>query len=133
MLIYKIIAFLVLFLVGEIIFNFTLINYLKKYFNDSVEAQETTENEKPTDKNFLGLNISIFKGVLERFVISLCLISNILTILIVFGALKLGTRITENPNIKNDYFLIGNLSSILISVFYYNTFKLICPYLINFA
>lgn len=40
-------------------------------------------------------------------------------ILIVFEALKIGTRLkSPDDKIQNDYFLVGNLSSIFISVIY---------------
>ncbi len=72
------------------------------------------------------MNISTFKGVMERLIISVFLISNFPPILIVFGTLKLGTRISEHKEIKNDYFLIGNLSSILVALIYFYAFKHFC-------
>jgi len=54
----------------------------------------------------------------ERFIITIGLIMNFAPIIIVFGTIKLGTRFEQNKDIKNDYFLIGNLSSILIAIFY---------------
>lgn len=67
---------------------------------------------KPSEsKPFLGMDISVFKGILERFVIFFCLSIGIQQILIVFGALKIGTRLVNQKTntISNDYFLIGNL------------------------
>lgn len=64
---------------------------------------------------------SVFKGVLERLFLFIGLINNIPTVLIVLGALKLGTRIREDEKdqrISNDYFLIGNLISFLIAIIY---------------
>lgn len=119
----KTIAFLLLFSTGEIFFNLTLMNYLKKYFS-SDEPQGTTIR----DKKIFYLPMATFKGILERFIISICLLNNILPILTVFGALKIGTRLSSKDNIiANDYFLIGNLCSILISVTYYLIFSLIYP------
>ncbi|RXK47650.1 hypothetical protein [Aquirufa rosea] len=98
-------------------------NYLKKYFS-SDEPQGTTIR----DKKIFYLPMATFKGILERFIISICLLNNILPILTVFGALKIGTRLSSKDNIiANDYFLIGNLCSILISVTYYLIFSLIYP------
>lgn len=124
----KIIVFIIVVILGEFLFNLTWFAYLKKYFEKSVTAQEkeTNNENKNVNKKFLFLNISTFKGVLERLIITVFLISNFPPILIVFGTLKLGTRITEHKEIKNDYFLIGNLSSILIAIFYFYIFKHIC-------
>ena len=66
----------------------------------------------------MGLPPSVFKGVLERLMITISLLAGIPSILIVFGTLKLGTRLSENKEMKNDYFLVGNLSTILFSVVY---------------
>jgi len=45
-------------------------------------------------------------------------------ILIVFEALKIGTRLkSPDDKIQNDYFLVGNLSSIFISVIYVYIFE----------
>jgi hypothetical protein len=40
------------------------------------------------------------------------------TVLVLFGALKIGTRIAEKENerISNDYFLVGNLMSVLLTL-----------------
>ena len=126
----KILAFIIIFILGEFLFNFTWFAYLRNYFDKSVTAQEKEiKNENNNiDKKFLFLNISTFKGVMERFIISIFLISNFPPILIVFGTLKLGTRFSEHKEIKNDYFLIGNLSSILIAIFYLYVFRHFCIY-----
>ncbi|MFV8364489.1 hypothetical protein ACNQGO_14020 [Flavobacterium sp. ZT3P35] len=124
----KILVFVIIFIIGEFLFNFTWFAYLRKYFEKSVIAQEKEiKNENNNnDKKFLYLNISTFKGIMERFIISVFLISNFPPILIVFGTLKLGTRISEHKEIKNDYFLIGNLSSILVALIYFYAFKHFC-------
>ena len=77
---------------------------------------------------------SFIKGILERFFILYSLLSNLPHALTLFGALKLGTRLkssedvkTENSKIEeskyNDYYLIGNLISVMLSIFYYNLLK----------
>lgn len=114
-----ILIFLSIFILGEILMNYTFFPYLKSYFNFK-ESDANRENE--TSKPFLGLPISIFKGALERFIVYLFLCINLSQILIVFGALKIGTRIDKNEKIKNDYFLIGNFSSLFIAVMYYYLF-----------
>lgn len=121
----KIIIFLVIFTVGEIIMNLTFFKYLKNYFSLS---EVDIEKENKTHKAFLLFPISIFKGLLERFVLYVCLVLGLTQILIVFGAIKIGTRIDKNVEIKNDYFLIGNFSSILTSVFYFKLFIWILKY-----
>lgn len=57
--------------------------------------------------------------MMERLFMSLDLILGFTPILVVFGTIKLGTRFKDNQDIKNDYFLIGNFSSILIAMMYY--------------
>jgi hypothetical protein len=109
--------FILIFLVGEILFNITFFQYLKEYF----DVEKTSENE--SENKFLGFKISIFKGLLERFVLYFALTINLTQILIVFGAIKIGTRFEKNDKIKNDYFLIGNFSSIFISIVYYFIFN----------
>ncbi len=108
----KIICFTSIFLIGELIFNLTFFKYLKNYF-----SVENTDGNTP--KKFLLLDISTFKGLQERFILYFALTINLTQILIVYGALKIGTRFEKNEKIKNDYFLIGNFSSIFISIIYY--------------
>jgi hypothetical protein len=59
---------------------------------------------------------SVAKGSLERLVLLLGLFLGHDAVLILFGALKIGTRISqqENERISNDYFLLGNLLSVLL-------------------
>lgn len=63
-------------------------------------------------------DIETFKGILERLVIFIGLTSDYSTVLVMFGALKLGTRLHDegNKNISNNYFLIGNFVSVLIAI-----------------
>ncbi len=118
----KIICFLLVFVIGEILFNLTWYRYLKSYF---LLKEESEDNEQQGQKKFLFLNLSTFKGIFERFIISVGLILGIVPIIIVFATIKLGTRFDKTKDIKNDYFLIGNLSSILIAVFYHWVFNYI--------
>lgn len=68
---------------------------------------------------------SVFKGVLERLVIFLGLMNDLPYVIGFFGALKLGTRLDtdKNDRVSNDYFLIGNLVSILLVVISYLIWK----------
>ena len=113
----KYLYFVLIFLIVEIIVNRTFFTYLRKYF----KVDKTISEDEPADK-FLGLDISLFKGLLERFLLYFALTINLTQILIVFGAIKIGTRFDKNDKIKNDYFLIGNFSSIFISIIYYYIF-----------
>jgi hypothetical protein len=90
---------------------------LKKYFKVNQNSGEELSVK------FLGLDISLFKGLLERFVLYFALTINLTQILIVYGAIKIGTRFEKNDKIKNDYFLIGNFSSIFVSIVYYFIFN----------
>lgn len=111
------VVFMTICVIGELAVNFTWFRYLKKKFI----SPENTNTPKIT---ILRVNISTFKGTMERMIISICLAIGLTPILIVFGALKIGTRL-RNPDdkIQNDYFLIGNLSSIFISVMYVYAFE----------
>ena len=73
----------------------------------------------PTESSSAG-SASIVKGILERVVLFTGLLFGFPQILIAFGALKLGTRFSteQESRISNDYFLIGNLISILLALVY---------------
>ena len=56
-----------------------------------------------------------FKGRFERAVLLLGLLGSYAHVLTLFGALKIATRIKEDPDeVSNDYFLIGNLTSVAL-------------------
>ncbi len=63
---------------------------------------------------------AISKGILERLVLFTGLQNGFPQIIIAFGAFKLGTRLHDEsgPGISNNYFLIGNLLSLLFSMLY---------------
>jgi len=65
------------------------------------------------------VDIAVFKGTLERLFLFLSLVYGIPHALIAFGAIKIGTRFKPNEKISNDYFFIGNIISVLLSVCYY--------------
>lgn len=113
----KYVLFILVFFIAEILVNISWFKYLKNKFNTSEDTNETI--------TILYFPLSVFKGLMERFILFTGLVLNFATILIVFGAVKLGTRITNNDKITNDYFLIGNFSSILLAIVYYYIFKLI--------
>lgn len=110
--------YFLIFVFGEILVNITFFRYLKKYFKVN---DKTTKNDDP----FLGMNISTFKGTLERFLLFFGLILDFPQVIILFGALKIGTRFEKNDKVQNDYFLIGNFSSVLCAITYYFCHKLL--------
>ena len=66
---------------------------------------------------------SIFKGIIERLFLMICLFHDYPHALTLFSALKLGTRLKheENPateNKYNDFYLIGNLISVMVAIGY---------------
>ncbi len=112
----NLVLFLAIFLLGELIINRTVFRFLKNYFQFK---EGTTQDENPSNKPILGLPLSVVKGLLERFTIYFSLVAGLSQILIVFGALKIGTRLDKTKEITNDYFLLGNFVSILVTVGYY--------------
>jgi hypothetical protein len=64
--------------------------------------------------------ISIFKGVLERVFIVSSFHFNMTSALTLLGALKIATRIKDTEDkVSNDFFLVGNLISVLFGIGYY--------------
>jgi len=64
-------------------------------------------------------DIQTFKGILERLVLFVGLINGYATVLVVFGALKLGTRLHDegtDHGPSNNYFLVGNFLSLLVAM-----------------
>lgn len=66
---------------------------------------------------------SIFKGIIERMFLMFCLFNDYAHALTFFSALKLGTRLKheekpESENKYNDFYLIGNLVSVMVAVGY---------------
>jgi len=63
---------------------------------------------------------SVIKGNLERLFLFLPLVNGLPQSFIVFGAIKIGTRLKgKEDKVSNDYFLVGNLMSLILSVSYY--------------
>ena|SRR5690349_17746335 len=63
---------------------------------------------------------SILKGLLERTFVILVLVNGLAPALSVLGALKIATRFKDEENrVSNDFFLIGNLLSIMFGIGYY--------------
>lgn len=67
---------------------------------------------------------SVLKGVLERAFILGALHYNMPSALTLLGALKIATKIKDHDDkVSNDFFLIGNLISILFGMAYYVLIK----------
>ena len=66
----------------------------------------------------IGSPSSIAKGIVERLVLYVGLLNGFATVLVLFGALKIATRLKDQSDdkVSNDYFLIGNLVSVLIVI-----------------
>lgn len=73
------------------------------------------------------INRSVIKGILERLFLFVALINQLPQALIAFGALKIATRFIEDEDnkISLDYFFIGNITSLLISLFYFIIWRLV--------
>src|SRR5882672_8970163 len=64
--------------------------------------------------------VSILKGILERIFVVVSLWFAMTQSLTLLGALKIATRIKDNEDkVSNDFFLIGNLISVLFGIGYY--------------
>lgn len=67
-------------------------------------------------KKYLGKSNSyrpMIHGIIERLFLHISLLAGYPQSLVLFGALKIGTRIKAEENkISNDYFLLGNLISV---------------------
>ncbi len=66
---------------------------------------------------------SLFKGCLERLFLALFLYNDLPHALTVFSALKIATRLKHEERLEdtqrfNNYYLIGNLISVSMSLFY---------------
>lgn len=64
---------------------------------------------------------SVLRGILERGFLYISLLINLPQAMAFFGALKIATRLKDDDKISNDYFLVGNLISVLIVIAYYIT------------
>jgi hypothetical protein len=69
----------------------------------------------------------VVSGMLERFFLFVTLLNNLPHALAFFGALKIATRLKDESKISNEYFLAGNLISVLLAIAYF----IVSGYLIN--
>lgn len=66
---------------------------------------------------------SILKGLIERAFVLITLWFNLASALTLLGALKIATRIKDEDKVSNDFFLLGNLISVLFGVLYFVILK----------
>lgn len=142
-----VIAFVISEIFGYLVFKF-FVNKLFLSDGENLTQNSTTEeikeniveNEDGTEKtktinttkittipNNSKLDRSLIKGIIERIFLSLSMINLIYPLLTVYGALKIGTRLGNSHQVKNDYFLIGNVVSILIAMLSYAIFRFLIP------
>ena len=77
---------------------------------------------------------SLVKGVIERVFLTVALINGYSQALTFFSALKLATRlkhsaIKEDEDKFNDYYLVGNLVSVMLAIGYVNLYHLAPGYI----
>ena len=112
------IGFACIFIVGELI-ALIIFSMLRRAFDilpqrDLFATSETSPAKIP--------GVEIFKGVLERLVVTFGLFISLPGILTVFAALKLANRLgheDDDSDRTKNYFLIGNLLTILLCLAYY--------------
>jgi hypothetical protein len=100
--------FFAMICVGEVIFHlvFALVSRSFGLIHPGIKARE------------------VFKGIIERIMLSVGIAHGIPTVIIAFGALKVATKLSLSDNDQdrvrshNDYFLIGNVLSILFAIIY---------------
>jgi hypothetical protein len=114
-------TFTIAYTIGEILayVAFAIIRktLAKSYYNPDNEETGHKNTPKPSE------TVDIFRGLIERAFISICLINGIFQGLIVFGTLKVATRLSApKDNISNSYYLIGNMTSILIAILQYGLY-----------
>jgi hypothetical protein len=112
--IFKVICFIVSFCSLEI-----LALFLFKWIRNTFTKREVKKEQKA--------DWSVLKGLIERCMLLLGFVASIPTIVVFFGAIKLGTRFKESNDskISNDYFLIGNVISAIVVLLEYLLFQLL--------
>jgi hypothetical protein len=100
-----IVGFIGIYLIGEML-SLLLFYFIRKYWNSSERRRDY--------KAILG-------GCIERLVLFFGLIIGASQVLILFGALKVGTRVgkKKDDEISSEYFLIGNLTPVFLALSYY--------------
>ena len=83
---------------------------IRKYYTKRADKKEDVSPNKWI--------YSVLKGFLERLVLYVGLVNDLPSVMTFFGAVKLGTRLDDDKKnrVSNDYFLVGNLVSVLLVV-----------------
>ena len=113
------IGFGAIFILGELL-ALPLFALLRRSFRD-IFAPATLFDE-PRKSGLRMPGTEMFKGILERFVVTFGLFIALPGILTVFAALKLANRLSheaDDRDITINYFLIGNLMTVLLCLAYY--------------
>ena len=78
-------------------------------------------NKSEPEQKSRPIILTVLKGMLERLFIYIGLILGYPQCLTVFAALKIGTRLegAKSQHVSNDYFLVGNLISVLLALIAY--------------
>lgn len=101
------IDFILFYLISELVAFFVFRKIRKYYLGNS------------------GTRRPMWNGIIERIFLYICLLSGVYHGLVLFGALKIGTRIkTDENKISNDYFLIGNLVSVGLVILTVHLYKI---------
>lgn len=82
---------------------FSILNYV---YNRKSDADTTVQKESSSKFT------PIFKGFVERGCLFFALYLGFPQMLIAFGALKVGTKLGKDCQVSNDYYLVGNMTSI---------------------
>ncbi len=130
--------FIATYLSGELLANTLLFpSLMNKYLSRPAALKEPVSDKEPhmesASDNAEMKGKARIKGLLERFMLFLGLAIGIEQILTLFGALKLGTHFlnkdqkeTPDEKISKDYFLIGNILSVLLAISYLLVWKALC-------
>lgn len=122
----SVVCWLVVFIAMEIFagfaFGFIRAIHERKKLQNAYGDRATQEIRKPVFSP--GFDLNWLKGILERMVISIGLLSGYVHVLTFFGALKIATGLNSRAMDKDDpghawnmdYFLIGNLVSALLAI-----------------
>lgn len=115
--------FLSVFIIGETI-AYPAFWLVRKKLSDSIETDGKNEKVETENEKASARNKAIILGVLERLVLFFGMTIGITQVVIMFGALKIGTKFNRSNNgindkKFNDYFLIGNLTSVLFALLYF--------------
>ena len=108
--IFPYLSFILVFITGEFLISFLKIfRLLSKKFGQELNRESNAR----------------LKGWIERLVIFLGLAASLPQTLVIFGALKIGTRLDEDKSnrVKSDFFLVGSLVSLMIAMAFYFSWK----------